>query len=99
MARLRSVAALHDRQRLRRRPDGPVAAARVIGMAVGDERTRLGTARIDPGVGGFHINAFGKRLDPGTETGHRELYGRGARVRQVERSEEHTSELQSLMRI
>jgi hypothetical protein len=52
-----------------------MAAAGVIGMAVSHERARLRLARIDPGVGGLYIDAFGKRLDPGTETGHQELYG------------------------
>ena len=48
----------------------------MIGMAVGDQRPGLRLRRIDPGIGGPDVNAFGKRLDPGTETGHRELYGR-----------------------
>jgi hypothetical protein len=52
-----------------------MTAAGVIGMAVRDQRAALGLARIDPGVGGLNVDAFGKRLDPGTETGHWELYG------------------------
>src|SRR3954464_9075783 len=70
IAALRAVAAVHDRQRLRGRPDRAVAAARMIAMAVGDERSSLGPGRVDPGVGRGHVNAFGERLHPGTETGH-----------------------------
>src|SRR4051812_15035425 len=51
-----------------------MAAAGMVGMAVGDERPGLGHVRIDPGVGRPYVETFGKRLDPGTETGHRELY-------------------------
>ena len=42
----------------------------MIGMTVGDERARLRLRRIDPRIGGPDIDAFGKRLDPGTEARH-----------------------------
>ena len=67
---LLAVARRHDRQRLGRRPHLAMPAAGVIGMAVGDQRARLGLRRIDPGVGRPYIDAFGKRLDPGTQAGH-----------------------------
>ena len=47
----------------------------MIGMAMGHQRNRLGLRRIDPRVGRANVDAFGKRLYPGTETGHHELYG------------------------
>jgi len=72
---LRPVAALDDGERLGRRPDLAVAAPRMVGMAVGDERARLRLGRIDPGVRRLYVDAFGKRLYPGTQTGHCELYG------------------------
>ena len=53
-----------------------MAAAGMIGMAVGDQRPGLGLRGIDPGVGRLHVNAFGERLDPGTETGHGRYMGR-----------------------
>ena len=73
---LLAIAGRHDRQRLRRRPDFAVSAARMVGMAVRDERACLRLRRIDPRVGGAHVDAFGKRLYPGTEARHRELYRR-----------------------
>ena len=39
-ARLRAVAHVHDRQRLGRRPHLAMAAAGMVGMAVGDQRAR-----------------------------------------------------------
>jgi hypothetical protein len=51
-----------------------MAAARMIAMAVRDERERLGLGRIDPCIRGADIDPFGVRLDPGTESGHCELY-------------------------
>src|SRR5438067_12342584 len=73
-ARLLAIAAAHDRQRLGRRPDLSMAAARMVAMAGGDERAWPGLRRVDPRVGRLDVDAFGKRLDPGTEAGHRELY-------------------------
>ena len=73
LARLLAVAHAHDRQRLGRRPHRAMPAAGMVGMAVGDQRAGLGLRRIDPGVGGPHVDAFGIRLDPGTEAGHCEL--------------------------
>ena len=70
VGRLLAVANVHDRQRLGRRPHRAMAAARVIGMAVGDQRLVVGLRGIDPRIGGFDIDAFGKRLDPVTEAGH-----------------------------
>ena len=64
------VADVHDRQRLRRREHPVMAAPGMIGMAMGDERQRLRPRGIDPGIGRLHVNAFGERLHPGTETGH-----------------------------
>src|SRR4051794_10859731 len=55
-----------------------MAAAGMVAMAVGDQGARLRLRRIDPGVGRLDVDAFGKRLDPGTEAGHRELYARRA---------------------
>ena len=72
-ARLRPVAACHDRQRLGRGPDLSMASPGMIGMAMGDECARLRLARVDPRVGRLDVDAFGKRLYPGTETGHREI--------------------------
>ena len=73
-ARLRPIAALHDRQGFGRRQHFAMATARVVAMAVRDKRERLGLRRIDPGVRGADVDPFGVRLDPGTETGHCELY-------------------------
>ena len=71
LARLRPVAAVHDRQRLGRRPDRVMAAAGMVGMAVGDQRaSALGCEGSIHASAGRDVNAFGKRLDPGTETGH-----------------------------
>ena len=70
---LLAVADAHDRQRFGRRQHLAMAAAGVVGMAVGDQRPGLGLRRVDPGVGRAHIDAFGKSLDPGTEAGHCEL--------------------------
>jgi len=47
-----------------------MAAARMIGMAMRDQRARLGLRRIDPCIGGGHVNALGVGFDPGTETRH-----------------------------
>src|SRR3546814_1014379 len=66
MSRL-AITRAHDGERLRRGEHMAVAAARMVRMAVGDERAFRRKRRIDP-----------------------EIPGR--------RSEEHTSELQSLMR-
>ena len=82
-ARLGSVTAFHDRQRFGRRPYLPMAAAGVVAMAVRDQRARLGLAWIDPGVGGLDVETFGEGLDPGTEAGHRTLYGSAVRRRQA----------------
>ena len=64
LARLRPVARFHDRQRLGRRPHPPVAAARMVGMAVGDERAGARLGRVDPRVGGRHVDAVRVRLQP-----------------------------------
>src|SRR5512147_1979761 len=74
IAVLLAVADAHDRQRLRRRPDRAVPASRMVGMAVGNERALLWPRGIDPRVRRAHVNAFRKRLYPGTEARHRELY-------------------------
>ena len=63
---LRAVAHLHDRQRLRRCQHRRMPAARMIRVAVGDHRLRLGLRRVDPRIGGAHIDALGVGLDPGT---------------------------------
>ena len=67
---LLAVAHAHDRQRLGRRPHLAMAAARMVAMAVGDQSARLGLRGIDPGIRRAHVDAFGKRLDPGTQAGH-----------------------------
>jgi len=72
-ARLLAVAGVHDLERFGRCPHLSMAAAGVVAMAVGDQRLRLGFGRIDPGVRGAYVNAFGMRLDPGTQAGHCEL--------------------------
>src|SRR5262245_2722684 len=74
IAVLLAVADAHDRQSLRRRPHRAVPAARMVGMAVRDESPLLRPRRIDPGVRGADVNALRKRLNPGTEARHRELY-------------------------
>src|SRR5918993_4891976 len=79
IAVLVAVAGRHDRQRFRSRPALRVPAARVIGMAVRDEGPGLRLRGIDPRVGGAYVDAFGKRLYPGTEACHRELYSRNNR--------------------
>ena len=38
-----------------------------------DEGAFLRPRGIDPRIGGFDIDAFGKRLDPGTEAGHSDV--------------------------
>src|SRR3712207_5027810 len=72
-ARLRSITAFHDCQSLGSRKHLRMSASGVVGMAVSDERPSLRLTRVDPGVCGLDVNAFGKRLYPGTETGHRGL--------------------------
>src|SRR4249919_3437704 len=47
-----------------------MAAAGMVGMAMGDQRAILGSRRIDPGIRRFHVNAFRKRLDPAAEARH-----------------------------
>src|SRR4030095_1233470 len=69
-APLLAVARVHDRQSLGRRPHLAMAAAGMVGMAVGDQRAILRPRRIDPGVRRLHVNGFGKRLDPAAEAGH-----------------------------
>ena len=73
--RLGTVAAFHDREGLGRGDHLAMAAAGMIGMAVGDQGERFGLGGIDPGVCRPDVDAFGKRLYPGTETRHHELYG------------------------
>ncbi len=63
-ARRGAVAQGHDRQRFLRRPDMAVAAARMIGMAMGDERAFLRDGGIDPGIGRADIDAGGVGFDP-----------------------------------
>ena len=70
VGRLLAVADVHDRQRLGGGPHRAMAAAGMVGMAVGDERAVLGLRGIDPRVGGFDEDALGKGLDPAAETGH-----------------------------
>ena len=60
LARSARRSGAHDRQRLGRRPHLAVAAAGMVGMAVGDQRARLGLRGVDPGVGRAHVDAFGK---------------------------------------
>ncbi len=73
LAVLRAIAGGHDRQRFRRRQHRAMPASGVVGMAVRDPRPRLGQRRIDPRVGGTHVNALRVGFDPGTETCHRTL--------------------------
>jgi hypothetical protein len=49
-------------------------AACMIGMAVRDQSPRLRLGRIDPSIGWANVNAFGKRLNPGTQAPHQEIY-------------------------
>ncbi len=85
-ARLLAVARGHDRQRLGRRPDLRVSASGMVRMPVRDERLALRPRRIDPRISRADIDAFRKRLYPGTEARHRELYrARDATVPQVTR--------------
>ena len=65
-----AVADPHDRQRFGRRQHRAMAAAGVVGVAVGDHCPRLGLGRIDPRVGGRHVNPLRMGLDPGTDSGH-----------------------------
>src|SRR5687768_6854494 len=74
IAGLFAVAGGHNRQGLRRRPHLGMPTARMIGMAMRDEGLGLRLRRIDPRIRGAYVDAFGKRLYPGTEAGHRELY-------------------------
>jgi hypothetical protein len=67
------VAESHDRKRFGRRKHRSMPSARMVAMAVGDQRPGLGLRGIDPGVGRAHIDALGKDLDPGTQTRHCEL--------------------------
>ena len=67
---LLAVAHLHDRQRFRSRPHRLMPAARMIGMAVGNQCPRLGPRRIDPCIGGFDVDAFQMRLDPVAQAAH-----------------------------
>ena len=71
---LRPVARLHDRQRLGRRQHRAVAAARMVGMAVGDQARALGCEGSIHASAGAHVDALGVGLDPGTQSRHRELY-------------------------
>ena len=57
-------------QRLGRRPHLAMAAAGVVAMPMRDQRAGLGLRGIDPRVCRPHINAFRKRLDPGTQARH-----------------------------
>src|SRR3546814_10140611 len=96
--RVDAIAQRHDRQRLRRREHRMMAAARMVGVTVG-HRGALDRARgIDPEVGGPHIEAVRMRFEPGLRSRHQTASFR-ARTRSATRSEEHTSELQSQMRV
>ena len=70
---LLAIARRHDRQRFGRRPHLAMAAAGMVGVAVGDQCARLGLRGVDPGVGRAHIDAFGIRLDPVTKARHQAL--------------------------
>ena len=70
MPGLRAIARRHDRERFRRRPHRIMPAARMIGMAVRDERAGAGPRGIDPDIRGFHIDAVRMRFDPVAELCH-----------------------------
>ena len=95
---LRPVANFHDRQRLGRRQHCAMAAARMIAVAVGDQRLGLGLRWVDPRVGGPHVDALRVRLDPGTQARHCELY-RQKRRKFPEREETWTKSLVGIMEI
>ncbi|GGA42370.1 hypothetical protein GCM10011395_10820 [Sphingomonas psychrolutea] len=40
-------------------------------MAMRDERARGGARRVDPHIGGLHVNAVGLGIDPVAEFAHR----------------------------
>ena len=62
--RLFAIAHAHDRERLGRRPHRAMPAARMIGMAMRNQRTRHGARRVHPRIGGGNINTVRMRFDP-----------------------------------
>lgn len=62
-----TIAHAHDRESFRRRPYCAMAAARVIGMPMGDEGARHGNRGVDPDIGGGDIDAFAPGFDPTAE--------------------------------
>ena len=66
----RPITQLHDRERLGRGHGPPVPAARVVRMAMRNQR-KVDRARwVDPRVSGHHVDAVRVGLDPGKRGGH-----------------------------
>jgi hypothetical protein len=65
LARPVAVARLHDRQGRRRGQDRVVARAGMIGVTVGDDRTRHRARRIDVEVAGFAVQPRAGHAQPG----------------------------------
>src|SRR5690606_39334069 len=57
------IAERHDRERFGRREHRAMAAPRMVGMAVGHHGARGRARRVDPQVGGLHIDAALMRLE------------------------------------
>ena len=75
VAGLRPIARVHDRERLGRRPHRVVPATRMIGMAVRHERDGGGARRVDPHVGGLHVDSVRVGIDPVAELCHHGYMG------------------------
>jgi len=79
LAVLRAVARFHDGERLTRGENRAMAATRMIGMAMGDERAGLWRRWIDPRIRHRQVKPVRVRFDPGAGTGHKvNMTGKGA---------------------